>query len=109
MCQKKIKTEFGAYVLIHGTKAAVKSFNKNYPKLTFLRTIIKIWKTIFKRKGKPNLLSDNLMAKFKTIMIGIPAAGTAISCRIVMDIGNGVVQSNNPILDNGGSLQPMED
>ena len=44
MCQKKIKTEFGAYVLIHGTKAAVKSFNKNYPKCTFLRTIIKIWK-----------------------------------------------------------------
>ena len=44
MCQKKIKTEFGAYPLIHGTKAAVKSFNKNYPKCTFLRTIIKIWK-----------------------------------------------------------------
>ena len=42
-------------------------------------------------------------------MIGIPAGGTATSCRIVMAIGNGVVQSNNLILDNGGSLQPMED
>ena len=49
------------------------------------------------------------MAKFKTIMIGMPADGTAISCRIVMAIGNGVMQSNNPILDNGGLLQPMED
>ena len=42
-------------------------------------------------------------------MIGMPADGTAISCRIVMAIGNGVMQSNNPILDNGGLLQPMED
>ena len=66
-------------------------------------------KTIFKRKGQLNLFSNELMAKFKTIMIGMPADGTAISCRIVMAIGNGVMQSNNPILDNGGLLQPMED
>ena len=108
MCQKKIKTEFGAYILIHGTKAAVKSFNKNYPKLTFLRTIIKIWKTIFKRKGKPNLLSDNLMAKFKTIMIEILATGTTANRHIVLAIVNGVLKSCNPIMlkENGGSLQP---
>ena len=31
------------------------------------------------------------MAKVKTIMIGTHAAGTAISCQIVMAIGNGVV------------------
>ena len=44
-------------------------------------------------------------------MIGTRAAGTAISCRIVMAIGNGVVRSNSPTLlkENGGSLELTED
>ena len=68
-------------------------------------------KNYFNRKGRPNLLSDDLMAKVKTIMIGTCAAGTAISRRIVMANENGVVKSNNPILlkENGGSLQLTED
>ena len=70
--------------MIHGTKAALERFNKTYPKYTFLRTSINNWKfkakkekegkTIFKQKGQPNLLSDDLMAKVKTIMIGTSAA-----------------------------------
>ena len=73
---------------IHGTKAAFESFNKTYPKYTFLRTSINNWKfkikkdqeekTIFKWKGRPNLLSDDLMAKVKTIMIRTRTAGTAV-------------------------------
>ena len=99
---EKIKTEVGTYALIHGTKAALERFNKIYPKYTFLRTSINNWKskikkgnegkTIFKRKGRPNLLSDDLMAKFKTIMIGTRAVGTAIRHCIVMTIGNGVMK-----------------
>ena len=115
MSQKKIKIEVGTYALIHGTKTALKRFSKIYPKYTFLRTSINNWKfkikkdkegqTIFKRKSQPNLLSYNLAANVKIIMIGTRAAGTAISRRIVMAIGNGVVKSNNPILlkENGGS------
>ena len=38
------------------------------------------------------------MAKFKTIMIGTRTDGTAISLPIVMAMGNGVVEPNNPIL-----------
>ena len=78
---------------IHGTKAALERFNKIYPKYTFLRTSInnrkfkitkgKEGKTILKRKGRPNLLSDDLMAKVKKIMVGKRAA---ISRRIVMAI-----------------------
>ena len=51
------------------------------------------------------------MAKVKIIMIGTRAAGTAISCLIVMGIGNGLVKSNNFILlkENEGSLQLTED
>ena len=41
-------------------------------------------KTIFKKKGQPNLVSDDFMKKIKTIMIGTRAAGTAISRSIVM-------------------------
>ena len=36
-------------------------------------------KTIFKKKGRPNLLSYNLMKKLNTIMSGTRAAGITIS------------------------------
>ena len=44
-------------------------------------------------------------------MIGTRVAGTAISHRIVMAIGNGVVRSNSPIMlnENGGSLESTMD
>ena len=68
-------------------------------------------KTIFKMKGRPNLISDDFMKKIKTNMIGTQAAGTVISRRIVMAIGNGVVRSNSPTLlkENGGSLELTKD
>ena len=105
---EKIKTNVGTYAPIHGTKDALERFNIIYPKDTFLRTSINNWKskikkdkverTIFKQKGQPSLLSDDLMAKVKTIMIGARAAGT-LSRSTVMIIGNGMVRSNNPILE----------
>ena len=113
-----IKREAGKYVLLHGTKATFERINKVY---TFVRTTINNWKlkmkkekngkTILKKKGQPNLVSDDFMKKIKTIMIGTRAAGTAISRRIVMAIGNGVVMSNSPTLlkENGGSLELTED
>ena len=63
-------------------------------------------KTSFKKKGRPNLVSDDFIKKIKTIMIVTPAAATAISRRIVMAIGNGVVGSNSVTLskENRGSL-----
>ena len=116
-----IKKETGKYALLHGTKATVERFSKVYPQYTFVRTTINNWilkmkkkkdgKTIFKKKGQPKLVSDHFMKKIKTIMIGTRAAGTAISCRIVTAISNGVVRSNSPILlkENGGSLELTED
>ena len=44
-------------------------------------------KTIFKKKVRPNLVSDDFMKKIKAIMIGTRATGTAISSRIVTAIG----------------------
>ena len=68
-------------------------------------------KTIFEKKGRPNLVSDDFMKKIKTIMIGTRAAGTAISRLIVMAIGNGVMRSNSPTLlkENGGSSELTKD
>ena len=115
-----IKREAWKYALLHRTKVTVERFNKVYPKCTFVRTTINNWKlkmkkekdgkTIFKKKGRPNLVSDDFMKKIKTIMIGTRTAGTAISRRIVMTIGNGVVRSNSPTLlkENGGSLELTE-
>ena len=102
-------------------KATVERFNKVYPKYTFVRTTINNWKlkmekekdgkTISKKKGRPNLVSDDFMKKIKIIMVGTRAAGTAISCHILMAIDNGVVRSNSPTLlkGNGGSLELTED
>ena len=68
-------------------------------------------KTIFKKKERPNLVSDDFMKKIRTIMIGTRPAGTAISRRIVMAIDIGVVRSDSPTLlkENGGSLELNED
>ena len=68
-------------------------------------------KTIFKKKGRPNLVSNDFMKKIKIIMIGTRTAGTAISHSIVMAIGNGVVRSNSSTLlkETGGSLELTRD
>ena len=68
-------------------------------------------KTIFKKKGRPNLRSDDFMKKIKTIMTGTRTAGTAIRRSIVMAIGNGVLMSISPTLlkEIGGSLELIED
>ena len=117
---EKIEREAEKHAQLHGTKATVERFNKVYLKYTFVRTTINNWKlkmkkekdgkTIFKKKGRPNLVSDDFMKKIKTIMIGTQAAGTTISHSIVMAIGNGVVRSNSPTLlkENGGSLELTE-
>ena len=67
-------------------------------------------KTIFKKTGRPNLLSDGLMKKVKSIVISTKAAGTAISRRLVMAIRKKVVRSNSPTLlkENVVLLELME-
>ena len=68
-------------------------------------------KAIFKKKGRPKLFSHDFMKKINTIMIGTRATGTAISRRIVMAIGNGVVRSKSPTLskESGDSLELTKD
>ena len=66
---------------------------------------VKKGKTFFEKKGRPNLLSDGLMKKVKSIMIETWVAGTVISRCITMGIGNKLMRSNSPTLQ--GILKSM--
>ena len=75
---------------------------KSIHKYTFVRTSINNWKkkankaseTPFKKKGRRNLLIDNLLIKVKDVIL-ISAAGAMIYRRLVIAIGKGVVKAKN--------------
>ena len=94
---------------MNGTTLAVENFKKKYPKYTFIRISINNWKnkiqrdkndpgssTLQERRGRPNLLPDELMLKVKDVITGARLTGGDISRKTVMAIGNGVVKANYP-------------
>ena len=74
---KWIKNELGEYALINGTKSALEKFNTKYPQYTFVRTSVNNWKkkiendkkktivTVIAKKGRPNLLDNDTLAKVR--------------------------------------------
>ena len=119
----KIKEEIGSYALIHGTKSAIDRFSKVYTKYSLKRTTVNGWKESCKkkktnhqpiapiqRKGRPNLVGDEMMKKIKDIIVGSRLAGTAISRKMVIAIATGVVKASDPKLlrEFGGSLELTE-
>ena len=52
--------------------------------------------TVHERRGRPNLLPDELMLKVKDVITGVRLAGGVISRKMVMAIGTGVVKANCP-------------
>ena len=96
----KIKQEIGSYALIHGTKAAIDRFSKVYTKYSLKRTTANGWKERCKKnylhsigkRGRPNLVDDEILKKIKDVVIGSRLAGTAISRKMVVAIGTGVVK-----------------
>ena len=83
----KIKQEIGSYALIHGTKAAIDRFSKDYTNYSLKRTMVNGWKERCKKndlhsiakRGRPNLVEDEMLKKVKDVIIGSRLAGTAIS------------------------------
>ena len=77
------------YALIHGTKSAIDRFS--YTKYSLKRTTVNGWKEScqkkknnkpiapIQRKGRPNLVDDEMLKKIKDIIVGSRLAGTAIS------------------------------
>ena len=114
----KIKEKIGRCALIHGTKSAIDRFSKVYTKYSFKRTTINGWKESCKkkkndqpiapiqRKGRPNLVDDEMLKKIKDIIVGSRLAGTAISRKMVIAIATGVIKANdsNILREFGGSL-----
>ena len=81
-----------------------KKFSVKYPKLTFIRTSVNNWKNkyktrgnncVFKKVGRPNLLDDNLIKKFKDIAIGTRQASGVINRRGIVNIAKGFARANN--------------
>ena len=63
--------------------------------------------TQFKKKGRLNLLNDNLLKKVRDVTIGTRAAGAVISHRLVIAIGKVVAKTNN-MMENGDMLELTE-
>ena len=118
----KIKEEIGRYALIHGTKSAIDRFSKVYTKYSLKRTTVNGWKESCKkkknnqpiapiqRKGRPNLVDDEMLKKIKDIIVGSRLAGTAISRKMVIAIATGVIKANDPkiLREFDGSLELTE-
>ena len=62
------------------------------------------------KRGRPNLVDDEMFKKIKDVIIGSRLAGTVISRKMVVAIGTGVVKVNEPkiLREFGGSLELTE-
>ena len=118
----RVKVEVGKYALSNDTKAALKCFSLKYPQYEFKRVTINNWKkkilkdqesgegNFINKVGRPNKVNDEIMLKIKEIIVGIRLAGAAISRKMVIAIGTGVIRANNPslLLEFGGSVTLTE-
>ena len=98
----------GKYAYSNGTHAASNCFKSKYTQYTFLRTSINNWKRkfnnqkedwlppIFNKRGRHNLVRDDLLQKIKEVVIGARLSGAVISRKMVISIGKGVLKANDP-------------
>ena len=104
--------------LIHGTKAAIERFSKDYAKYSLKRTTFNGWKERCKKndlhsigkRGRPNLVDNETLKTIKVVIIGSRLAGTVISRKMVVAIGTSVVKVNELkiLREFGGSLDLTE-
>ena len=90
-----------------------------YTKYSLKRATVNGWKESCKRKendqpivpiqrkGRPNLMDDEMLKKIKDTIVGSRLAGTAISREMVITIVTGVIKANDPniLREFGGSLE----
>ena len=118
----RVKFEVGKYALINGMKAALKLFSSKYPQYEFKRVTINNWKkkilknqesgegNFINKIGRPDKVNNEIMLQIKKVILGIRLAGAAISRKMVIAIGTGVIKANNPslLLEFGGSVPLTE-
>ena len=90
-----------------------------YKKYSLKRTTVNGWKESCKkkkndqpiapiqRKGRPNLVDDEMLKKIKDIIVASRLTGTAITQKMVIAIATGVIKANDPniLREFGGSLE----
>ena len=111
----KIKQEIGSYPLIHRAKAAIYRFSKVYTKFSLNRTTVNGWKERCKKndlhfigkRGRPNLVDDEMLKKTRDVIIRSRLAGTVISRKMVVAFSTGLVKANEPkiLREFGGSFE----
>ena len=52
--------------------------------------------SIFNKRGRPNLVRDDLFQKIEEVVIGVRLSGAVISEQVVISIGHGVLKANDP-------------
>ena len=114
----RVKVEVRKHALSNGTKAALKRFSSKYPHYEFKRVTIYNWKkkipkdqvlgegNFLNKIGRSSKVNDEIMLKIKEIIVGIRLAGAAISRKMVIAIGTGVMKANSAslLLEFGGSI-----
>ena len=112
----KIMQEIGSYALIHRAKAAIDRFSIVHTKYSLKRTTVNGWKERCKnhsivKRGRPNLVDDEMLKKIKDFIIGLRPTHKVIFRKMVLPIGTSIVKTNKPkiLREFGGSLKPTID
>ena len=90
----------GEYAYNNGTQAAINHFKSKYPQYTFLCTSINnnqkdLLPPIFNKRGRPNLVRDDLLQNIKEVVIAVRLSGAVSTRKMVLSISNGVLKANN--------------
>ena len=122
-----IKKNVGFRANAYGIPAARQWASRIYGQYEFKRETVRDWRNKYreayvrslessspanvdiswKRVGRPNLLSEELTSEVKLILQNLRIAGCGISRKVVISVGNGVLQAKCPekLARNGGSIE----
>ena len=121
---EKIKKEVAYRAWKYGIPEAREWGERTYVDYKFKRETVRDWKFIFfckenitstdasptffsmPRRGRPAILTDELMTEIKQILSNLRVTGCAIYRKIVISVGNGVLSSRCPdkMAKNGGNI-----
>uniref|UniRef100_A0A1X7UUQ0 DDE-1 domain-containing protein n=1 Tax=Amphimedon queenslandica TaxID=400682 RepID=A0A1X7UUQ0_AMPQE len=119
------RATIGNYAVQHGTSAAVKHFNKDFPNLNW--STVNDWKKsvvsqvksnhakgkdgrvvelIPKKRGRPSLLSEELTKDLMAYIRALREVGGTVNTAIVMSAAMGMIQQRDPtsLACNGGHI-----
>ena len=115
-----VKKAVGEHAFKYGVKSGMSFGKKNYPDYEFKRETVRNWRFKYQKKqnvdptsipfsraGRPSLLSETLTTEIKVILENLRISGCAITRKVVIAVGNGVLASKCPdkMSRNGGSIE----